>query len=90
MSLIRFLDHAGVQHSLCVIAIVSGAPDGEGEELAYFRRDFCLKELRWAVEAKVWVQPVVAAEDKGRISELFAAIPPDLQHLKVRSDAARR
>lgn len=45
-------------------------------------RPFCLKELRWAVEAGVIIQPVVAAEDKGRITEFFEMIPEDLQHLK--------
>ena len=51
------------------------------EDNAYFRRAFCLKELRWAVEACVHIQPVVVAEDKGKISEFFEMIPVDLQHL---------
>ena len=52
----------GVTHSQCVIAIVSGPA---GDKAAYFRRPFCLSELRWALEASVTVVPVVAAEDKG-------------------------
>ena len=78
----------GVKHSRCVIAIVSGPskdpqnPDGNPEDNAYFKRPFCLKELRWAVEAGIPIQPIVAAEDKAKISEFFADIPPDLQHLK--------
>jgi serine/threonine protein kinase/GTPase SAR1 family protein len=71
----------GVQSSRCVIAIVSGAVDDHSEDTAYFRRDFCLKELRWALEADVVIQPVVAAEDKGQITEFFSLIPADLQHL---------
>ena len=77
----------GVMNSRCVIAIVSGPstdpnnPHVKPEENAYFKRDFCVKELRWAVEAGVQIQPVVAAEDKGAISEFFAMIPDDLQHL---------
>eukprot|EP01043_Picozoa_sp_COSAG02_P059775 COSAG02_NODE_7677_length_2898_cov_5.833869_3_plen_448_part_00 len=71
----------GVENSQCVIAVVSDAPEGQ-EELAYFRREFCLKELRWATSANVWIQPVVAAEDKSKICSLFEGIPADLQHLK--------
>lgn len=72
----------GVQSSRCVLAIVSGAADNSSEDTAYFRREFCLKELRWALEADVFIQPVVAAEDKRKITEFFALIPDDLQHLK--------
>ena len=69
----------GVQHAACVIAIVSGPA---GDDSAYFRRPFCISELRWAAEAGIPVVPVVAAEDKGQITEFFADIPADLQHLK--------
>lgn len=69
----------GVKHSRCVIAIVSGPP---GEESAYFRRSFCLSELRWANEAGVRVVPIVAAEDKGKITEFFVDVPADLEHVK--------
>eukprot|EP01045_Picozoa_sp_COSAG04_P017418 COSAG04_NODE_1540_length_6420_cov_3.248220_4_plen_404_part_00 len=72
----------GVKNSRCVIAIVSGPQEGKGEETAYFKRPFCLKELRWAVEVGIHIQPVVAAEDKDKITEFFADIPSDLQHLK--------
>eukprot|EP01045_Picozoa_sp_COSAG04_P004986 COSAG04_NODE_224_length_19624_cov_47.932855_21_plen_723_part_01 len=71
----------GVTNSDCVIAIVTGPQEGKAEDTAYFKRPFCLKELRWAVDAGVFVQPIVAAEDKEKISELFAMIPDDLQHL---------
>lgn len=69
----------GVENSHCVIAIVSGPP---GDENAYFCRDFCLSELRWAKEAGVPVVPIVAAEDKGKITEFFVDVPADLEHLK--------
>ena len=62
----------GVKNSRCVIAIVSGPP---GDDSAYFRRPFCLAELTWAKDAGVPVVPVVAAEDKGKITEFFADIP---------------
>ena len=64
----------GVKHSRCLIAIVSLA-DGQSEDTAYFHRKFCLKELRWALAAGVFVQPVVAAEDKGKISEMMQQVP---------------
>ena len=69
----------GVKNAGCVIAIVSGPA---GDDAAYFRRPFCLSELRWAREAGIPTVPVVAAEDKGQITELFSDIPHDLSHLK--------
>ena len=69
----------GVKNSRCMVAIISGPA---GDDTAYFRRQFCLSELRWAKNANVPVVPVVAAEDKGTITEFFADIPEDLQHLR--------
>jgi len=69
----------GVENSRCVVAVVSGPP---GADAAYFRRPFCLSELRWAHAAAVPVVPVVSAEDKGIITEFFADIPDDLSHIK--------
>ena len=70
----------GVKFSRYVIAIVSGEKkDGDA---AYFNRPLCLKELRWAMEAEVPVQPVVTAEDKGKITEFFELIPEDLKRLE--------
>ena len=69
----------GVRNSQFVVSIVSGPA---GSDAAYFRRPFCLSELRWAKESSVPVVPVVVAEDKGQITEFFADIPADLQHLK--------
>ena len=69
----------GVKNSLCVIAIVTGPA---GDDSAYFKRGFCLMQLRWAMEAGVHIQPVVAVEDKGKITEFFADIPLDLDYLK--------
>ena len=69
----------GVKNAGCVIAIVSGPA---GDDAAYFRRPFCLSELRWAKEAGIPTVPVVGAEDKGQITELFSDIPHDLSYLK--------
>eukprot|EP01045_Picozoa_sp_COSAG04_P018969 COSAG04_NODE_1798_length_5553_cov_4.452695_2_plen_1516_part_00 len=79
----------GVRNSRCVWALISGPcvdpanPNSDPADNAYFKRPLCLKELRWAMEAGVHIQPVVAAEDKGRITEFFADISEDLEHLKA-------
>eukprot|EP01043_Picozoa_sp_COSAG02_P036093 COSAG02_NODE_2624_length_8398_cov_18.889505_2_plen_1247_part_00 len=70
----------GVKGARCVIAIVSGVENGQ-QGTAYFERPFCLRELRWAMEAEVLIQPVVVAEDKGKITEFVEMIPQDLHHL---------
>ncbi len=70
------------QNSQCVIAVVSGAErpgDPEGNE--YFKRAYCVNELRWAREAGVPIQPVVVAEDKSRIGEFLVQAPEDLKDL---------
>ena len=37
------------QHSRCIIAVVTGPErDGDSEENAYFKRQYCMNELRWA------------------------------------------
>ena len=75
------------QGSRCVIAIVTGpcfAPEdlqrtGDPEKNAYFKRPYCMNELRWAREAGVPIQPVILADDKRRIGELLALAPADIQ-----------
>ena len=69
-----------VENSRCVIAIISGEDPTDTD--AYFNRDFCLKELRWAKQAEKFVQPIVAAEDKDNISNMMQLVPSDLEYLK--------
>jgi large subunit ribosomal protein L40e len=70
------------QNSRCIIAVISGAArPGDAEDDAYFRRPYCLSELRWARQAGIPIQPVVAAEDKTRIGEFIAQAPADLKDL---------
>ena len=77
----------GVRNSTAFIAIVTGAcvnpdrPDDHPGTNAYFRREFCLKELRWAKEYNRPVQPVIRAEDKSNIGVLMADAPADLKYL---------
>lgn len=70
------------QNSKCIIAIISGTErNGDPADTAYFNRQFCVNELRWARAANVPIQPVVAAEDKGRIGEFLEQAPDDLKDL---------
>ena len=77
----------GVKNSDAFIAVVTGAcvsndsPGDDPVSNAYFKRDFCLQELRWAREARKAVQPVVRVEDKSRIGEFLALAPDDLKSL---------
>ena len=49
--------------------------------LKYFSREFCLKELRWAIDAGKAIQPVIRAEDKANIGMLMADAPEDLRFI---------
>ena len=73
----------GVHGSRVVIAIITD--DGDPGN-AYFERPFCLSELRWALDANIFIQPVVAADDKQRIGELLAKAPDDLRDLLGSTD----
>ena len=67
------------ENSQCVIAVVTGAErEGDPEDNAYFKREYCVDELRWARQAGVPIQPVIRREDKERIGELqFLGQPPE-------------
>jgi hypothetical protein len=70
------------QHSRCIIAVVTGVErDGDPEDTAYFKREYCMKELRWAIQAGVPIQPVVSREDKQDIGNFVGQIPGDLKDL---------
>eukprot|EP01046_Picozoa_sp_COSAG06_P007956 COSAG06_NODE_397_length_16244_cov_230.792320_16_plen_322_part_00 len=76
------------QNSHCIIAIVTGphtrddpAHGEKPEDNAYFMREYCVKELRWARKIGVPIQPVILADDKKRIHELLALAPEDLHDL---------
>ncbi|XRB09843.1 TIR domain-containing protein [Pycnococcus provasolii] len=69
----------GAKNSTMVIAIVTGG--GDNPDHAFFRREFCLKELRWAQSVGASIQPVITVDDKKRIGEFLSAAPSDLQAL---------
>jgi hypothetical protein len=74
----------GVSNSKCLLAVFT---DDGGAGCAYFERPLCLQELRWALEHKVFVQPVFAAHDKGRITEMLSKLPADLYAVLKATDA---
>eukprot|EP00240_Pyramimonas_obovata_P016210 CAMPEP_0118935886 /NCGR_PEP_ID=MMETSP1169-20130426/15885_1 /TAXON_ID=36882 /ORGANISM="Pyramimonas obovata, Strain CCMP722" /LENGTH=269 /DNA_ID=CAMNT_0006878961 /DNA_START=142 /DNA_END=954 /DNA_ORIENTATION=+ len=69
----------GVRNSGCVIAVIT---DGDGVPgNAYFERPFCLKELRWGMESRKYIQPVIRDADKQRVGEFMGGAPDDLKFL---------
>ena len=58
---------AGVEDCQCFVAIVTD----NGHD-SYFSRAMCRQELRWALENGKTIVPVVASEDKHRVSEFIA------------------
>ena len=77
----------GVKNARVVIAVITGpcvnsdSPRDDPESNSYFRRNFCVQELRWAKEAGVPIQPVLRNEDKSQISEFLALAPDDMKDL---------
>ena len=77
----------GVTKSTMVIAIITGAcknndrPSDKEEDNAYFNRPFCVKELQWAKEAGITIQPVIRMEDKTEIGTFLSQAPDDLKDI---------
>jgi hypothetical protein len=77
----------GVLNSTLVIAIITGPcvnpdlPEDDPASNAYFSRELCLRELQWAREADVPIQPIIRSDDKKLISQLMEAAPSTLKHL---------
>ena len=76
----------GVQNSESFVAIVTGPcvnpdhPNDKPEDNAYFRREYCLKELRWARGAGKPIVCIVRVEDKSKVDKLFSYAPDDLKY----------
>ena len=73
----------GVRGAKCVIAIITEGPEPEPGKPSndYFKRPYCLKELRWARESGVMIQPVVRVQDKNNIGKFLEGAPADLKDL---------
>ena len=70
-----------VKNSRSVIAIFS-CPSGDlKDSLAYANREYCMKELRWALQYGTFIQPVVANRDKERIGFFIRQLPKELKKL---------
>ena len=77
----------GVKKSSCCVAVVTGPcvnPDfkDKPEDNAYFKRKYCLQELRWAREANKPIVCLVRAEDRDNIDLFFEDAPDDLKYLR--------
>merc|ERR1712166_835648 len=46
---------------------------------ASFRREYCIKELRWAQEAGKFIQPILRLEDKGNIGTFLGLLDAPLK-----------
>merc|ERR1711990_141715 len=62
----------GVENSDKILVIVSES---------YFKRPFCLKELRWARDAGKDIVVCIDVKDKQCIGEFLASCPPDLRSI---------
>ena len=75
----------GAKNSKYFVAVVTGPcvnndrPSDPQEGNAYFRREYCIKELRWAEEAGKYVQPILRVEDKTRIGEFLGLLDAPLK-----------
>jgi serine/threonine protein kinase len=83
----------GVENSRGVIAIVTGPcvdpknPSADPITNAYFKRDYCVNELKWARAAAVRIQPIVIGEEgKNSIGEFMQLAPPELSDLGAKYD----
>jgi hypothetical protein len=74
----------GVKNSKYFIAVITGpcvnndAPNDDPIGNAYFRRPYCIKELRWAQEAGKFIQPILRLEDKTQIGNLLGLLDAPL------------
>eukprot|EP01047_Picozoa_sp_COSAG01_P024051 COSAG01_NODE_1474_length_10192_cov_7.027742_2_plen_2062_part_00 len=70
------------QNSRCIVAVITGVErPGDPAENAYFLREYCVNELRWARAAGVPIQPVILPEDKSKVGEFLGQAPADLKDL---------
>ena len=72
----------GAKNATMVIAIVTdGGIDKDNEDTAFFRRKYCVQELKWAKSAGMAIQPVIRVDDKKRVGEFIASAPGDLKDI---------
>ena len=60
----------GVCNAKLFVAVVTGPcinnnkPNDNPDDNSYFKRWFCIEELRWAIKAGIHIQPVIRAKDR--------------------------
>ena len=66
-----------------MVPIVTGGtnPSNKDDELAYYNREFCMLELKWALENSKSIKPVVSSADADKISSFIQRFPPDLRKI---------
>jgi len=75
----------GVKNSQYFVAVISGScvnndrPNDDPVGNAYFRRPYCIKELRWAQEAGKFIQPILRIDDKLKIGEFLGLLDAPLK-----------
>jgi hypothetical protein len=75
----------GVKNSKYFAAVVSGPcvnndrPNDDPVGNASFRREYCIKKLRWAQEAGKFIQPILRLEDKGNIGTFLGLLDAPLK-----------
>ena len=75
----------GVENSKYFIAVVTGPcvnndrPNDDPASNAYFRRPYCIQELKWAQEAGKYIQPIIRTQDKDRIGEFLSLLDMPIQ-----------
>ena len=78
-----------VEHSMVVLAVITGGTPNLEDDNAYLKRGFCLSELRWAFAAiqdptlpLKHLQPLIHMHDNERIGALMNMAPDDLRHMR--------
>ena len=75
----------GACNAKLFVAIVTGPcinndkPNDDPEDYSYFKRWFCVEELRWAIKAGIPIQPVIRAKDRKQKEEFLTLAPKDIQ-----------
>ena len=63
-------------HRTCVNA---DNPNVEPKWNAFFRREYCIKEIRWAQESGKHIHPIIRIEDKQRFGEFLSLLEKPLK-----------
>ena len=79
----------GAKNARVVVAVITDScvtaeddpKKGGPEQNMYFNRWMCQQELKWAIEADVFIQPVIRMEDKKKIGHFIDMAPEEFKYL---------